>query len=583
MQDIHSLFSIERPEKRPVFHDGVSFKRWREFAAEVGFLADILQKRPERRWLLESEDAGEFLIQLLALLYSGKQVVIPPNTQAGTIEQMNSEVEARFSAIEWKAAAREAAAAAATPLLPTINPHAARIDLYTSGSTGKPKQVRKTLADFECEVRILESMWASELGTLSVIATVPHQHMYGLVYRLLWPLCSGRIFDTQTCSHPGILEERLNILGPSILISTPAHLSRLPEGLPLENLAPHLKKIFSAGSPLSLNASNGFFKALGVRPTEIYGSTETGAIAWREQGGTEEAWNPLPELKVTTSAEGALRLNSPFVQNGHAYDLDDAIHMLPGGRFLLRGRMDRMVKIEEKRLSLPEMEGALERHSWIKSAAVVPVAIRKQGRERQTLGAVVAFTPEGNQQLKTEGRSKTIQSLRQHLFKHFEDILLPRYWRFVECLPVNERGKVAQEAAKGLFGNITDKESTPVLFPNIDNICHSNESPHEVTLHLHIPSELEHFAGHFAQMPILPGVIQVDWAVHLARAHLKLADELGDCFSTIEKLKFLAPVSPETHLKLHLKWHPQTCCLEFAYSAPHRKYSIGRLLFDRKQ
>jgi acyl-coenzyme A synthetase/AMP-(fatty) acid ligase len=39
--------------------------------------------------------------------------------------------------------------------------------------------------------------------------------------------------------------------------------------------------------------------------------------------------------------------------------MDDGIELMPDGRFRLLGRLDRVVKIEEKRLSLPEMEARL--------------------------------------------------------------------------------------------------------------------------------------------------------------------------------------------------------------------------------
>ena len=597
MYNIHSLFSVKRPEQQPVFHNGASFVPWGRFTQEVALLSRKLKKRAQQRWLLESEDAGEFLIELLALLYAGKEAVIPPNTQAGTIEQMGLEVEARISLLEREEEEEEEEEESPPRLWAPINPHTARVDLYTSGSTGKPKQVRKTLADFESEVGTFESMWGAELGACSVLATAPHSHMYGLTFRLLWPFCTGRVFDTQTCTSPGLLGERLSLLGPAVVISTPAHLSRLPELLPLEGLAPKLKKIFSSGSPLSLNVSDVFYKALGLRPTEIYGSTETGAIAWREQGTPEggEAWSPLSGIEVKASPSGALRLSSPHVGGGTPYVLEDAIEMLSGGRFLLKGRMDRVLKVGGNRLSLPEMEGALERHAWIKSAAVLGIVLEKEGRERQTLGAAVTLTPEGRSQLEAGGRLKTIQCLRQHLSRHFEAVLLPRYWRFVECLPTNERGKVAQEPLKALFKNITDaaedaaedemtdKESAPVLFPIVESVCHSEEESQEVRLWLHMPVELEHFAGHFEDMPILPGVIQVDWAVHFAKKHLKWAEAWEEGFSSIEKLKFLAPIFPEFKLELRLKWHSKTCCLEFAYLTPQRTYSTGRLLFDRNK
>ena len=83
------------------------------------------------------------------------------------------------------------------------------------------------------------------------------------------------------------------------------------------------------------------------------------------------------------------------------------------------------------------------------------------------------------------------------------------------------------------------------------------------------------FAGHFPDMPILPGVTQVDWAVRFARQYLKL----DGGFSSLENVKFLALIFPDTRLQLALKWDAQTRRLDFSYANSRRKFSTGRVVF----
>jgi acyl-coenzyme A synthetase/AMP-(fatty) acid ligase len=136
--------------------------------------------------------------------------------------------------------------------------------------------------------------------------------------------------------------------------------------------------------------------------------------------------------------------------------MDDAVELLPDGRFLLRGRLDRTVKIEEKRLSLPEMEARLVTHPWVAAAAAVALSGR-----RQSIGAVAILNAQGRQQLSAIGRRETGLTLRRHLAAHFDAVLLPRRWCFPEQLPINERGKLTQASLSALFPNAGDEQTAP--------------------------------------------------------------------------------------------------------------------------
>jgi acyl-coenzyme A synthetase/AMP-(fatty) acid ligase len=437
---LHKLMSTGRASEHSVCHNGEDIVSWQAFSNGVTSLAHVLKLRSETRWLLIAHDTLDFSIQLLALLYAGKQVIIPPNTQTGTLTQLAGEFDA---VVSYEFASLDAC----PPILSAIDPHVATIDLYTSGSTGKPKHVRKTLAQFEAEIQVLEALWGGALADNAVVATVPHHHIYGLIFRVLWPLSAGRVFDTVTCAHPDLLKERIAKFNKSILVSSPAQLSRLPELTELPILMATTDLIFSSGGPLSTITSTEFYQKIGYDPIEVFGSTETGGIAWRRQY-TNVAWQTLDGVVVSRNDDGAMVLISPFLANMSAQVLDDAIDMLPDGTFKLLGRLDRVVKIEEKRLSLPEMEALLDTHSLVAAAAATSLS-----GHRQSVGVVVELSVDGIQQLNQYGRRHVIQQLRQHLSKRFEAVLLPRYWRFVEQMPLNAQGKLTYAAISTLFSS----------------------------------------------------------------------------------------------------------------------------------
>jgi acyl-coenzyme A synthetase/AMP-(fatty) acid ligase len=438
------LMSTGRDDAHLVCHNGQNLVDWQAYSNRVVSLAHGLKSRSEMRWLLTSSDALDFSVQLLALLHAGKQVVIPPNTQPGTLAQLAGEFDAIVS--------NEFALTGTTlPALPSLDPQVATIALYTSGSTGKPKRVRKTLAQFEAEIEVLEGQWGGSLGDRAIVATVPHHHIYGLIFRILWPLSAGRLFDTVTCTHPDILQERIAEFHQNILVSSPAQLSRLPELAALSTLMAKTGLIFSSGGPLSIGTASEFHRDIGFDPIEIFGSTETGGIAWRRQC-VDAAWEPLPGVTVSRVDNGAMLLNSPFLADTSALSTDDGVELLPDGKFNLLGRLDRVVKIEEKRLSLPEMEALLNTHLWVKAAAATPLS-----GNRQRVGMVVELSVDGLRQLANHGRRHVSQQLKHHLSERFESVLLPKQWRFLEQMPINAQGKLTYATITALF---TSKENT---------------------------------------------------------------------------------------------------------------------------
>lgn len=96
-----------------------------------------------------------------------------------------------------------------------------------------------------------------------------------------------------------------------------------------------------------------------------------------------------------------------------------------------------------------------------------------------------------------------------------------------------------------------------------------------ITYQLGAPRDLVHFDGHFTGLPILPGVVQVDWAVRLARRHLPGLT----ANHAINNLKFQAMVRPGAVLTLELHFDAERYSLRFGYRDAAHTYSSGQLLF----
>jgi 3-hydroxymyristoyl/3-hydroxydecanoyl-(acyl carrier protein) dehydratase len=94
-----------------------------------------------------------------------------------------------------------------------------------------------------------------------------------------------------------------------------------------------------------------------------------------------------------------------------------------------------------------------------------------------------------------------------------------------------------------------------------------------VELDLFVPGSLDFFPDHFARLGMVPGVVQVDWAITLAREHLGATGP----FRGLRALKFQSPILRDTALTLALTRAPGE--IGFAYRAGDKAYSSGRALF----
>jgi 3-hydroxymyristoyl/3-hydroxydecanoyl-(acyl carrier protein) dehydratase len=109
-----------------------------------------------------------------------------------------------------------------------------------------------------------------------------------------------------------------------------------------------------------------------------------------------------------------------------------------------------------------------------------------------------------------------------------------------------------------------------ILLPEITSVT---ESESGATYQIRVPPELEHFRGHFPGFPILPGIVQLDWAVRLGRRHFQ---GLGDS-AAVDNFKCQALVFPAAELTLELR--RDETGLNFRYFDARRTYSSGKIVF----
>ena len=557
MLALEQLLAGGRPLEHPLALALDRVYRQGDLLQAAAAVSEHARRQGGQRWLLACEDPWDFLTGLFGLLHAGCEVAIPPNHLPATLERLTAELDGRLDSLAG--------------LLPG-NPLAlggiaeGRLAFWTAGSSGEPKRIAKTLAQLDAEVRVLEGCFGSRMQGGPVLGTVPHHHIYGCLFRLLWPLAAGRPVALQPRGDPA-RPQPLPAGGPApALVSSPALLARLPRLMDLDALAPLASVAFSSGGPLTATDALAWRRWVPGGVVEIYGSTETGGIAWRVQDARAESsrWTPFPDVSLEFDPDGALRVRSPRV-GPQSLRLEDAAEATEGGTFRLLGRLDRIVKLEEKRIALPELEAALVTHPWVQEAALVLL----EGA-RASLGAVLVPTPEGRSALLAD-RGQGIRALQRHLGERCERVAVPKRWRIVEALPFDARGKLLPQALASLFASHGRAAQGRATLPRIL----SHQSGEAQTFTLVLDPELLAFQGHFPGNPILPGVVQVDWAIRLG---LRAFGPLGG-FQGITHLKFMDLIRPGETVELRLSLDPGRAKLRFAFAGASGRKSSGVVLF----
>ncbi|HXC64186.1 MAG TPA: AMP-binding protein, partial [bacterium] len=446
---------------------------------------------PGREVALATDDGFEFVAVLLGAWSAGQTVLLAGDALAGTAAALSARGAALVGDFPGAMAAppdleAKAPGPRTLPAVPVV--------VFTSGSTGEPAAVAKPRHCLERELETLEKLFGEGCRGATVVSTVSHQHYYGLLFKALWPLCAGRPSWARQLKLPEEVAQACAAVSSAALVSSPALLKRLAASpAAVEALAParpRLCAVFSSGGPLPWDAVWRCREALGQIPAEIYGSSETGGVAWRRRESEEGAWTPFPgvELRIDP-ARRTLALRSPHAPDTGWMDTED-LALLQDGKLRLLGRADRVAKVEEKRVSLGALEEALSGHPDVAEARVIVLT-----GLREELGAVLVPRP-GRMPLNEAARRDFSAAMRRHLSGRFEAVAQPRRWRWVEELPQNAMGKATASALEALFA----RGQAPLL-PDLVFVRAEAKS---VELELLLAPDLHWFRGHFPSAAILP-------------------------------------------------------------------------------
>jgi long-chain acyl-CoA synthetase len=308
-----------------------------------------------------------------------------------------------------------------------------RVTFQTSGSTGIPKTTAHDIANLLTEARELGDILQRPLR---IISMVPPHHIYGFIFTVLLPsLMQIEVVDARPLS-PGKL--RALLIDGDMIVATP-HLWRY--------LATSLTSLPDGVSGTSSTAPMPAFlaeelKAKGLlRLTEIYGSTETAGIAWRDNPQAAfklfDAWCVSDDresisrriegvkLKDGTFGPAAIGLAIPFV---------DRVEFATERSLRPIGRRDGAVQVGGVNVFPERVKQLLSEHDAVSEVAVRSFSVGGDSARQRLKAFVVPKISSDVVALE--------KALRGHAAERMSPLEQPAAYAFGEALPRNALGKL---------------------------------------------------------------------------------------------------------------------------------------------
>lgn len=388
-----------------------------------------------------------------------------------------------------------------------------KVVFHTSGSTGNSKTIIKTFESLAKEVSFHREYYYGKFGKdacsdLVFLGTIQWDHMYGKLWMDMLPKSMGVRADRDVIRTPEELIAKMRAAGKVVLVTTPSFLERFAAYADQYEVPRRCVEVVTSGALLTRSVSDQAERIFGISPRQIFGSTETGGVADRRF--PDESFHVFAPVKVALS-DGKLEVRSPFSFR-KTYVMGDGADIASDSRsFLLKGRLDRLVKINEERVNLAEME------EKVRSLGFADCAIAKlSGRRGDFLGCVLVER-EGER-----GKFAALE-LRKMMLAIFPKGTVPKRFRFAAHLPRNAQGKVVASEIVALL----ERTEIPLKFTGDEHF----------------------FQGHFPGMPIMPGVEQLGLAVENA----KKAFGFDGAIKMAKKLKFVHIIEPGHDIVLILE------------------------------
>lgn len=240
-----------------------------------------------------------------------------------------------------------------------------RVTFRSSGSTGQPRRHTHVVRDLLTEV----DEHAGRLRPKRILSAVPAHHIYGFIFTVLLPRHAAcDVVDIR--NH---LPAREDCRPGDVIVSYPEHWRYL---LQTYDPMPAAFGVTSAAPMPTALAHN--ISAAGLsRLVEVYGSSETAGIGWRDDPDSPFTLLRHWSFQPPHPGSGALRLIGPAGRNAATPDAAAAV----GERYFTLGpRLDTAIQVGGINVYPARIAAVLEQHPGVAHARVRAAAPESGGR-----------------------------------------------------------------------------------------------------------------------------------------------------------------------------------------------------------
>lgn len=237
----------------------------------------------------------------------------------------------------------------------------------TSGSSGAPRRCAHPLAGLWREVEELARLLP---GRRRILSAVPAHHIYGFLFTVLLPQAALVPMPMPTPlpvldlrgSSPATLAAQLApgalvVAHPDFWNQVAALGPRFPEGV----------TGVSSGAPCA-DAAARTLAGAGLRLLQVYGSSETAGVGWRDEAG--QPYRLFPYWRRGAAQD---RIERDIGGGAESFPLQDRLEWIDDAHFVPNGRIDAAVQVGGTNVHPAYVAEVLALHPGVRACAVRPM------------------------------------------------------------------------------------------------------------------------------------------------------------------------------------------------------------------